>query len=159
MTITWSAYPGVSGHFFGNAPLTAAEPWSGHYAVHDSLWTFAHWHHFADSSSGRWRYLPVRNDSLAANGTQQQGGAGFLREGGSYVTLVPSAAGQGRGHASAAAIAYPPHAFTLIIETLLVSSVNGPARPTFAPQGRHNGTTCWSRRKMNYNSLTVSSHT
>ena len=52
-SVLWSAYPGVSGHFFGNAPLTAAEPWSGHYAVHDSLWTFAHWHHFADSSSGR----------------------------------------------------------------------------------------------------------
>eukprot|EP00937_MAST-01D_sp_MAST-1D-sp2_P003472 g3472.t1 len=114
----WAAYPGVSGHFFRNAPLTAAEPWSGHYEVHGSLWAFAHWHHFVDSGGsggdgsggGAWRFLPVRNDSLAAAGTRP-GGAGFLAGGGSYVTLVPPAS-------NARAYAYPAHAFTLIIETL-----------------------------------------
>jgi galactosylceramidase len=96
--VAWAAYPGVSGNFFFNAPLLAAEPWSGHYELSPSLWTYAHWGQFANPG---WRYLRVGAD----------GGAGLLAGGGSYVTLVPPAADLAAGR-------YPAATFTLIVETL-----------------------------------------
>ena len=54
--------------FFG-----AHSPWSGHYGVPSSVWTFAHLGQFADPG---WRYLG-------------EGGNGFLSGGGSFCSLVP----------------------------------------------------------------------
>jgi hypothetical protein len=75
---------------------------AGHYDVFDLIWVNAHWHQFANPG---WRFLAVTNKSVGSTG-----GSDFLADGGSYVTLVPPA--------SAVAPAYPPHTFTMIIETL-----------------------------------------
>lgn len=92
--VVWSASPGISLEFFGNAFLNAAEPWSGHYQVPPTLWMNAHWHQFAAPG---WRFLAIG----------AAGGAALLQGGGSYVTLVPPSGGS-----------YPTSTFSMIVETL-----------------------------------------
>lgn len=84
--VVWSVLQGVSSPqkkesdsgdgkhgFFGNAFVTASEPWSGHYHVSPIVWIMAHWGQWVQPG---WHYL-------------RGNGSGFLGAGGSYVTLVP----------------------------------------------------------------------
>ena len=97
--LVWSTLPGLasprnsSAHRFrGTAFLLAEQPWSGHYVVPPTLWIMAHWGQFVEPG---WRYL------------EHEQGSGFLPDGGSFVTLVPSSNTRGD--------------FTMIVETLLGS--------------------------------------
>jgi galactosylceramidase len=103
--LLWAAYPGESLTFAGYGFVTANEPWSAHYDVSPTVWVMAHWGQFVQPG---WRFLAVANATARV-----VGGAGFLAEGGSYVTLVPpSRALRPTGDA------YPPSTFVMVIETL-----------------------------------------
>jgi galactosylceramidase len=63
----------------GTGVMRAAEPWSGSYQIGQVLWAAAHWGQFTKSG---WFFL------------QHGSGVGLLDNGGSYVALTDSAAGQ-----------------------------------------------------------------
>ena len=130
--VVWSALEGLSGpphpnkeeeanshEFYGNAFVTASEPWSGHYHVSPTVWIMAHWGQWVQPG---WQYLP--------NGS----GSGFLNGGGSYVTLVPppppttttalsnnsssSSSSNTNRMFSSSSSSSSPGVFTMIVETL-----------------------------------------
>lgn len=101
--VVWSVYPQICTAFVGQAFVNATQPWTGHYDVPPVLWVTAHWGQFV---SPGWRYLAVGPN----------GGSGMLRDGGSYVTLVPPVGSK-----------FPSDTFTLIIETL-TGSCTSPSR-------------------------------
>lgn len=96
-SLIWSVYANLP--YYGNGLMYAYEPWSANYTINGPIWTSAHWGQFTKPG---WRFL------LNSSSPDVPGGAGYLRNGGSYVTLVPPA---GSVEAEAG------H-FSLIIETL-----------------------------------------
>jgi galactosylceramidase len=73
--VMWHMASAIDDHmwWYGASALNAPQPWSGHYQVTPTLWSFAHTTQF---TSPGWHYL--RNGS----------GCGWLAAGGSYVALT-----------------------------------------------------------------------